>query len=273
MKKNRKLIIIGLVLLGLFTGAFFLFRSLKTKPANPVKKIPEAVNTVPVSDRPYVTLEPVQKSHPAGTEVGITVHTVTLNSTEAEYELEYQAGTLLQGAFGSMDFTFEKPPVSKVLLLGTCSAGGKCDYNQDVTGGTLLLRLDGGDQKFAVKGEWSYQLMSEREGEFSSRDSKFRVDVGSKGLPANQYVVVMQPMGLPDKVEGDIIAGPYHISAGKADIKTAQVSFRLSQEAESVTLLSWSGGKWVEIDSEIEDQTLTADIDTLGTFVVVFAQE
>lgn len=273
MKNFKKPLIILLAVFGLAAGGFFLIQSLKTKPQEISKKIPEAVNTVPVSDRPYVTLEPTQSKHPAGTEVQITVHTVTLNSTEAEYELEYQAGSLLQGAFGSMDFTFEKPPVSKVLLLGTCSAGGKCDYNQDVTGGTLLLRLSGGDQKFAVKGEWSYQLMSERQGQFSSRDSKFRVDVGEKGLPASQYVVVMQTMGLPDQVDGEILVGPYFISAGSAKIKSAEASFRLSETVESAQLLSWSGSKWVEIDSEIKDQTLTADIDTLGTFLVTAVAE
>ena len=223
-----------------------------------------------MSDRPYVTLAPTVARHPAGTEVEITIHTVTLGSTEAEYELEYQAGSLLQGVFGSVDFSLDKPPVSKVLLLGTCSAGGKCDYNKDVSGGTLLLRLTGGEQKFAVKGEWTYQLMSERDGKFSARDSKFRVDVGEKGLSANTYVIVMQPMGLPEPVEGEIIGGPYYISAGeKASIKSAELTLRLSQEVETATLLGWTGKSWKEYDSAVEDKTLTAEIDSFTTFVAI----
>ena len=271
MKKYLPVIIIVVVILivgGI--AAFFLLSSNKSQPESR-KKITEPVNIVPVSDRPYTTLSPTSKGkHPAGTEVEITVHNPTLGATEAEYELEYQAGSLLQGAFGSIDFTIDKPPASKVILLGTCSAGGKCDYNKDVSGGTLLLRLSGGEQTFAVKGEWTYQLMSKREGRFSSRDSKFRVDVGKKGLPASTYVIVIQTMGLPAPVEGALIGGPYHITAGEnKSIKTAELTLRLSEDVEAATLLGWTGSSWKQYQSTVTDKTLTATIDRLTTFVAI----
>ncbi|MBI2009896.1 MAG: hypothetical protein HYS86_01830 [Candidatus Chisholmbacteria bacterium] len=226
-----------------------------------------------MADRPYVTLEPTSGGkHPAGTEVDVTVHTVTLDSTQAEYELEYQAGSLLQGAFGSLDFTLDSPPVTKTLLLGTCSAGGKCDYNQDVVGGTLLLRLSGGREKFAVKGEWSYQQMGEREGEFSSRDSKFRLSMADTALPAAAYVIIMQTMGLPEVVEGEILAGPYHVAASVTPkIQDYKLEIRLSEDAEDATLLSWTGSRWQEQDSQVAEKVLTAPVEDLTTYVVVSA--
>ncbi len=272
--KKKPVILIGLVIVLIIfgVGIFLLVKSVLTPKSTTPPKALEAVNTVPVENRPYVTLSPTsQGKHPQGTEVEITVHNTTLASTKAEYELEYQAGTLLQGAFGSLDFTKEAPPVSKVLLLGTCSAGGKCDYNKDVTGGTLLVRLSGGEQKFAVKGEWSYQLMSEREGKFASRDSKFRVDVGTKGLPAGSWVVLIQTMGLPQAVpdKSPVVAGPYFVSAGTDQIKSAELEWRLSEDNAAVKLLGWTGSSWKEYKSAFKDKTLTATIDKLGTFVVV----
>lgn len=263
--------IIGAAVLLLAVGGFFLIRSRLNSSPQTKNKIAEAVNTVPVSDRPYVTLEPtVGGKHPAGTEVDITVHTVTLGSREAKYELEYQAGSLLQGAFGSLDFTEEPPPVTKTLLLGTCSAGGKCDYNQDVVGGTLLLRLSGGQQKFAVKGEWSYQQMGEREGEFSSRDSKFRLSMSDTALPAAAYVIITQTMGLPEAVEGTILAGPYHVAASSTPKpQDYKVEIRLNEDSQSATLLGWTGSRWQEFDSEVAEKVLIAPVEDLTTFVVI----
>ena len=267
----KKILIIILIVVAAI-GGFFLLKG-RSKAPEPNKKITEAVNLVQVSDRPYVTLSPASGKHPAGTEVEITIHNTTLGSTEADYELEYQAGSLLQGAFGSADFAIDPPPVSKTILLGTCSAGGKCDYNKDVVGGTLLLRLEGGEQTFAVKGEWTYQLMSEREGEFSSRDSKFRVDIGTSGLPSSAYVIVMETMGLPEEVEGEILAGPYHIAAAsKPSFKSAELTVRLSEPTESAQLLGWTGSKWEEIDSDLAEKTLTAQIESFTTFVIVSSQ-
>ena len=268
-------IVLGVVGIILILG-FILFRPRAEKQL-PKPKIAEAVNTVPTSDRPYVTLEPgdsggdnpEHKDHPIGTEVLLKVYTVTLNAAEAEYELEYQAGSLLQAAIGTMSLTSEQLPIYRNMLLGSCSAGGKCDYNKDVSGGTLLLRLSGGSQKFAVKGEWTYQLMGEREGKFSSRDSKFRVDVGSAGLPSSTYVIIMQTMGLPEAPEGEIVAGPYHISVGKVSVKSAEVSVRVPEEATDAKLLGWTGSDWKEYKSIVSDQTLTATVDSFTTFVVV----
>ncbi len=276
VKKYLPLVGVALGILTLVIIGLTLLKPGKTKQA-PKSKIAEAVNIVPVSDRPYVTLEPTdsgtnnpeRKDHPFGKEVLLKVHTVTLGATEANYELEYQAGSLLQAAIGTMNLVSEQLPANRNILLGSCSAGGKCSYNEDVTGGTVLLRLTGGSQKFAVKGEWTYQLMGNRGGQFSSRDSKFRVDVGPNGLPSSTYVIIVQTMGLPQAAEGEVIAGPYHITVGGANIKSAEVSVRVPEDATTAKLLGWTGSTWKEYKSTLVDQTLTATVDSLTTFVAV----
>src|SRR3990167_2995011 len=163
----------------------------KPPPSSTPKTNNEPVNTVDIKDRPYVTLAPtVGGRHPLGQEVTLTIHSVTLGSTLVEYELEYQAGTLIQGAFGTIDLTKETPPVSKDLLFGSCSTGGKCAYHKDVTGGTLTLRFKG-EQNFNLKSDWNLQTMADRGGKFSSRDGKFQLEVAKAGLPANSLVVLI----------------------------------------------------------------------------------
>jgi hypothetical protein len=235
-------------------------------------KTNEPVNTVDIKDRPYVTLAPtVGGRHPLGQEVTLTIHTVTLGATSVEYELEYQAGTLLQGTFGTIDLTKDKPPVSKDLLFGSCSTGGKCAYHKDVSGGSLTLRFKGGSQNFNLKSEWNLQTMSDRQGKFSSRDGKFQLEVGKTGLLNNTFLVMIQTMGLPRPPAGggEILAGPYGIFTNNVKLSgTAQLTLRLNQDASSAKLLGWDGQAWKEYKASLTDKTLTATIDKLTTFIV-----
>lgn len=260
-----KILLLILILLSL-TGC-----AKKPVPSSPPKTSNQPINTVDIADRPYVTLAPtIGGRHPAGQEITLTLHNVTLGATSVEYELEYQAGTLLQGAFGTIDLTKELPPVSKDLLFGSCSTGGKCAYHKDVSGGTLTLRFKGGSQNFNLKSEWNLQTMSDRQGKFSSRDGKFQIDTGKSGLSAGALVVMIQTMGLPKSVSGDILAGPYAIFTNNQKLSgTAQLTLRLNQDVTSAKLLGWDGQAWKEYKATLADKTLTASIDKLTTFVVV----
>src|SRR3989344_8015868 len=160
MKKTWPIILILLILIGV--GIFWFFGWGKGTPSAPkaTPKPNEPVNTIDIKDRPYVTLAPtLGGKHPQGQEVTLTLHNVTLGATSVEYELEYQAGTLIQGAYGTIDLIKEKPPVNKDLLFGSCSTGGKCAYHKDVSGGNLTLRFKGGSQNFNLKSEWNLQKM------------------------------------------------------------------------------------------------------------------
>src|SRR3990167_7164244 len=259
-----KILLLVLILLSL-TGC-----TKKPPPSSTPKTNNEPVNTIDVKDRPYVTLAPtIGGRHPLGQEVTLTIHTVTLGATSVEYELEYQAGTLLQGAFGTIDLTKDQPPVNKDLLFGSCSTGGKCAYHKDVSGGNLTLRFKGGSQNFNLKSEWNLQKMADRQGKFSSRDGKFQLEVGKTGLQNNTFLVMIQTMGLPKSVGGEILAGPYGIFTNNHQLSgTAQLTLRLNQDASSAKLLGWDGQAWKEYKSTLADKTLTATVDKLTTFIV-----
>lgn len=270
MKKFLPLIIL-VVVIAVIGGVFFFLNTKKAAaPAAPVRTPnPEPVNLIDLKDRPYVTLGPkVGSRHPLGQELTMVLHSVTLGSKSVEYELEYQSGSLLQGAFGTIDLTTSQPPTTKDMLLGSCSTGGKCAYNPNVEGGTLTLHYKGGQQDFAVRGEWSLGKMTDRQGQFSSRDGKFQVDIGKTGLSTTTVVTVFQTLGLPAPVKGDVLAGPYGVFTNDQKPKgKVQLTLRLSQDVTTATLLGWTGTSWKEYKSTVANKTLTATVDSLTTFV------
>lgn len=268
----KKFLPVVVILIIVVTAAVLVFKPQGgSSPATSKPTSEEPVNTIDLKDRPYVTLAPkVGGRHPVGQEIVLTLHANALNSTTVEYELDYQAGSLLQGAFGTVDLTKSQPPISKDLLFGSCSTGGKCAYHKDVTGGTLTLRFQGGDQNFALKGEWNIQNMGQREGKFSSRDAKFQLEIPKTGLPTSTLAVISQTLGLPAPANGEVIAGPYAIFTNNQKLSgTAKLTLRLNQNVTTAKLLGWAGKAWKEYPADTSNKTLTATIDSLTTFIAV----
>lgn len=267
--KSKTLVVLAVAILVIGgIGAVLIIRSLGNKQGS-VKQTPpklEPINQIPTEDRPFTTIIP----RADGREVRITINRLD-NFNKVEYELEYQAGSLLQGAFGQIDFMQEKAPVSRNILLGSCSAGGKCSYHENVNGGTLLLRYQNGDTT-ALKGEWNFQVMREQKGSFTSRDAKFTFDVGKNGLPAATFVIVAQTMGLPAPVDGEIAGGPYIVTLPQSVSSTTKeinLTIRTNTADPDIKLLGWIEDGWVEYETEQSGKTLEAIVDQPTTFVAV----
>lgn len=267
--KTKPLLLAALALLAIvLVAAIKLVNKPKeeTETGQPPAPKIEEVNQIPIKERPFIEIIPRSD----GREVRLTIDRLG-NASKVEYELEYQAGTLLQGAFGNIDFTKEKAPVTRNILLGSCSAGGKCSYHEDVNGGTLLLRYTNAETVF-LKGEWNFQVMSKQNGRFSSRDAKFNFDVGKGGLPTNTFAVVAQTLGLPGPVEGEIVGGPYSLTLppGVSQVKKAiNLTMRTTATDKIPRLLGWSEDGWIEYQAEISDKTLEATVDRATTFIAV----
>lgn len=261
------LLLIGIITILVIGGWFLLSKKGSSQEViEESKQIIEPVNQIPIKKRPFTFITPRSD----GREVTITINQLD-NYSEVEYELEYQAGTLLQGAFGKIDFTKEESPVERNVLLGSCSAGGACSYHEDVNGGTLSLRYLNGEVT-KLKGEWNFQQMREQKGRLSSRDAKFTFNVGERGLAANTFVIVSQTMGLPGEVEGEIVGGPYVVSLPKGVTlrgKQIDLSMRTTSDDTDIRLLGWSQDGWIEYEGEINDKTLTATVDQATTFVAI----
>jgi len=263
MKKHLKYVIPAAIVLA---GIIF-FVSAKKKQA-PEEQIPqrrvEQINKLAIKDRPFVTLTP----RADGREVTLMIDNVA-SATSAEYELEYQAESLIQGVFGTIDFTEDRPPVTKKLLFGSCSKG-KCRFDEGVTGGSLTIRFEGDAEPYILKSDFNLQLMGDKEGVFASKDIKAKLDVGRSGLPLTTYVIVTGTMGLPGEVEGEVVAGPYaFLAASSHKLSNAELTIQSKEDLTDAKLLYWTGLAWSELDVEVSEGKITAPVTNLGTYVVV----
>lgn len=245
---------------------FFVYNNKNKKtdtPTTPTRRV-EQINKLAVKDRPYVTLTP----RTDGREITLTIDNLT-NVTNAEYELEYQAGSMLQGVFGTIDFSTEEQPVSKKLLFGSCSKG-KCKYDDNVTGGSLTMRFEGKEEPYVLKSDFNLQQMADREGVFTSKDIKATLDVGKVGLASSTYVVIASTMGLPAELEGEVIAGPYaFLAASSPRLTQAELTIKSKDDLTTAKLFHWTGQAWTELKSELGTNKITAPVSGLGTFVLV----
>lgn len=246
-----------------------LIKNKKPEPAVKDRpKVQEAVNAAPLAERIYATLGFAAESrHPAGRELTLTVAEAK-GASKIEYELEYQAGTLVQAGLGSISPAGEEAPYKRDILLGSCSAGGACSYSQDVLGGTLLLRFK--DSAVGnLKGEWNFYEPG-NDGKFGSRDAKFQVEAGKL---RNAFVIISQTLGLPPAfaesygVAKEVVAGPYHVETTATATGEMAATIRLAKEGVA-TLWHWDGRMYREIPAEVEGKTLTTKLKERGTYLV-----
>jgi hypothetical protein len=268
MKKNLPMPMIAgavLVVLLLLAGGVFAFSKMSAKKtqdqasasAKPKKKRNDPINVIAVSDRPYMTITP------GGKNVIVAVEEVKKQATDVDYELEYQSGELLEGAFGALQLQGGK--ASKEILLGSCSAGGACTYHKDVRGGTLLGRF-AGPENYAVKSDWNYIENKAKNTLFKSRDEKFKLT--SKDLGKQSVVIVYNSPGYPKTPEGTVISDVYSVTTASGVTGTGSVSISLNEDAANATIMGWDGSSWQAMSTKVSNKTATADGNLFNVYLV-----
>lgn len=230
-------------------------------PTQKPRKADTNLNQEPVASRPFVLLTP----RADGKAVTLSIQEMKKQATDAEYEVEYSAGSLLQGAFGTID-SLSTLPVNKEILLGSCSSGGKCTYNTGVTGGTMTLRF--GNPDYSLKQEWSYIEKANKETTWNARDAKFSLDV-SKAKNTASYVIVYNSPGYPGTPVGTVVAGPYAVAYAGTVTGNATVSIRLPQDVSTGTIASYDGKIWTELKTTVTDRQAVATGPVGQVYVVV----
>jgi hypothetical protein len=266
MKRNPLLwIILGLVVIGVIGGGVWWMKSKQTAAApaqtEKKKKVTAPINVIPEGERPYIAIAPTADGH----NIVITVEELKKSATETEFELEYQAGSLLQGAFGSLKL--DKTPAETKILLGSCSAGGACTYHEDVQGGTLLTKFSG-PEAYALKSEWKYIENKTKETALSSKDGKFQIS-GTE-LGKQKLLVIFNSPGFPGDPKATVVSEHYTL-AGIAELKgKAKVSIRAKEEGK-LTIMGWNGQSWVSFPTTAakdDAKMATAEVDLLSLYLV-----
>ncbi len=265
-KKPQLLIGIGIAVAVLVLGGGALaFKQFAGKgsptpsPESKKRRVSEPVNVIPVTERPYVQIVPQADGH------NVIVRVAKLNkpATGVEYELEYQAGSILQGAFGQIALS-SVPSESKVLL-GSCSAGGACTFHEDVKGGTLLLRFEG-ETNYAVKSDWRYHENKAKESTIASKDAKFQLDAPElKKVP---YAVVYNSPGYPGTVSGTPVSDLYSLAMVGTATGKGTLVMRASEEG-TLQIMGWDGKKWQSFDTKVDGKQATAEVTLMDAYIVV----
>lgn len=260
--KNKNIIIAVVSLFIVALGVVFFIKNKQSKnPEVVVEEKPSLpVNVIPVSERPFITLSP----DTSGRNLTLLIDNIETED-KLEYELVYNATDKQEGAFGRIDFSSEKLPVEKDLLLGSKSAGGSVTYHEGVTGGSLTVTYD----ETKLKESFNFLRFDTLDPFFSSQDSRFEVELGAKALASNTVVVVMKTFGLPESLEGELIAGPYAFLPASAPKGDVTVSVKLpAGEHENPVLMEYYKGAWVEVESTLTEDTLSGISSGGSVFVV-----
>lgn len=253
---QKKYILFGglaLLLLLIIGGTVFAFTKLRSsetqEETGPQKKrIALPVNVIPVEERPVIALAPSS----SGRNVEISVDAVKKSADEVDIELEYQAGTLLQGYQGLLSLS--SLPATQDVLLGSCSAGGACTYHEDVTGGTLVGTFRGGEE-YAVKSDWRFIENTDKEDTFSSKDAKFTLQADKFKQVA--YAIIFNSPGYPEGLTGTVVADHYSVRFTGTAPDEATVSIRAAEEGE-LTIHGWDGSKWLPMETTVDGKVATA---------------
>lgn len=265
--QNKKLpLIIGvIVLIGLAIGAGIFAFTRKSSPSDQAgqpqtkKKIAVPVNIIEVNDRPYVQIVPLADGH----NLNLVVKSIKKPATEVEYELEYQAGSQLQGAFGLIELA--NLPAEFKILLGSCSAGGACTFHENVQGGTLLNKFMG-PENYAVKSDWRYIDNKAKDTTISSTDAKFQLEAAS--LASQRYLIIYNTPGYPEGLTGTPVSDPYSLTSSAALSGKGTLTMRATEEGQ-FTIMGWNGQAWKSFSTKSDGKSATADVDLMELYVLV----
>ncbi len=267
MQNNKKVLAgIGMLVLVIIAGGVFAFNRLSQGPAETQgadkKKVLEQVNVIDVAERPYLQISPVAD----GRNIQLIVKDLKKPADSVDYELEYQAGTLLQGIFGNLEL--QTIPASITELMGSCSAGGACSYHEDVRGGTLLTRFNG-PENYALKSDWRYIDNRARETDFASKDVKFQVS--SQSLASQRYIVIFNTAGFPEGLSGTPVSDPYSLAVSSRLSGSGTLTMRAAEEG-TLSIMGWDGTEWLDFGGEIDTEDpkmIMADVDLVELYILV----
>jgi hypothetical protein len=258
MKKNILIAIIVVVVLALGIVTAFL---IKGRNASKIEVEPEEEGVLietPLKERPYVTLTPRADGKEFTLEISRFGDAETI-----EYELVYLSQGLSRGVVGSVEVKGESS-ISRDLLLGTCSRN-VCKYDEGVEEGTLTLRFRSEEGTRKLTADFHLQ---QGDDDLTSVDEKFTL---SGNFSPTTFYITMSTVGLPEELEeGEIVAGPYGVfTAGSTAAKKSTLTITLPEDSSEAKLFFFDGRNSGEEEAEIEDNELTATVDSLGTFFVI----
>lgn len=268
MSKPAIVAIIGIVI-AVLAGVLLI----KYKQSRPLPESSEEtaldlpINTLPISDRPFITLAP----DATGRSLDISVSGAPREGS-MEYELVYQASGKQEGALGMLLLDSEIQPITKSILLGSKSGGGKVTYHEGVTGGSLTVTYgisEDGMSGTRLKESWNFLTFDPADPVLSSTDGRFAVTLPKTALKKDARVVTLKTFGLPAPVPaGNLVAGPYGYYTVTPIKGAVTIELKLpAGQHTNPTLYAWEGKAWTKLKATLSADSLSAP--TTGSVFIV----
>lgn len=264
---KKPLIILLVVSLILLVGLGIYFFSKKpgsNVPSTDQETVVELpLNTLELSQRPFLTLSP----DATGRSLNMTLSGAPSEGV-LEYEMIYNASGKQEGALGSIFLDSESQPITKAILLGSKSGGGKVTYHEGVTGGSITLTYD----DVRLKESWNYLKFDPADPIFSSTDGRFHVNLTKTAFKKDVVAITMKTFGyektgLPE--EAKVISGPYGYFTQTPVKGVVTVELKLpAGEHVDPTLYEWNGTTWKKLATTLAGEAVTATA-TGNVFVVI----
>lgn len=204
--KTKKIIPVILIAVTLLAVAIFFITRKTGGTTTPQTDVTTGtkllVNELPISERPFTVLVP------HATNRFFTFVTINADKAKsASLDLEYQSGDLLKGARATLETPITSPYI-KAIILGSCSTGGKCSFDQDLKSGTMKFKLNfaGQSATHVLKGDFTFVT-----GQNNLPDGKviFAPSVATK----KDNLILLNSFGLPKTADKEMLLYPIVISA------------------------------------------------------------
>jgi len=274
-KKNTYIIAsISLVVIAVAVYFLFIFQKApKEIETDEGSSFVENIEKIDTTNRPFVTLTPTAD----GAEIIISIENVSYFD-RIEYELTYQAdnpqiaGEKIQRGSVETDVDTSQEKYKKSLLLGTASRGVRSP-DTGITDGQLALHLFKGDTEYLSETKWDRFEIGTSGGEIFDSTGNFSLDVPR--LSKDHWVIIADTVGIPPNGQvspSDVLLPVYATYSVAPEFTTsARLSIKLTGDVKSPKLYTYSNqdSSWQSLESTFEGGTLTAEVDSFGTFVIV----
>ncbi len=274
--KRNLYIIAATSLVLILVAVYFLFvfqKSPKTVKetinASQIKQITE----LEITKRPFVTLTPTSP----GSEIIISIENMS-EFDNIEYELTYLSdnpqlpGEKLQRGSTGTDVNTKEPKYKKSMLLGTASKGVSSP-DKNISDGKLTMHIYKSDVEYQSETKWDMFQVGLKATEIKDSTGKFSLSLPALGK--DYFIILADTLGVPKSGEIDInkvllpVYGTFSIAPNFT--KKAQLTINLDDSSTAVELLSYNHQeeKTTKLESKLTGAKLSAQIDSLATFVVV----
>ncbi len=233
--------LILLVIIGI--GIFLVLKPQTSQPAEiPNKR--QIINALPINERPFVALFP----HPSSKLITLLLDKPG-SIPELTIDLEYLSGNALKGGRSTVKFPASLP-YTQAFLLGSCSSGGKCSFDTNITTGTIKTKIEKADEVHVLKSNYVFI-----KGPSATTDQKLRFTPGKK---YTAQAILGYSHGYLGEITQEAVSEPFVITSDSPDTITGTLSFIASG---TTSLLYYDGKEYQELKVTQDANQFTAELE------------